>query len=74
MSGFRQLDQKAKAEDVPLARVHHPAFPQPTDPEDAVWCYLTSDKFKWMVKEGRLFMPNAAHLGDPLALDTNGWL
>lgn len=49
-----------------VEQVHHPAFPQPADPETGVWRYLTADKFRWMVRERRLFMPSAAHLGDPL--------
>jgi hypothetical protein len=46
--------------------VHHPAFPQPADLHAAIWRYLTRSKFEWMVRERRLFMPSAAHLGDPL--------
>jgi hypothetical protein len=49
-----------------VERVHHPAFPQPANPDAAIWRYLTRSKFEWMVNEGRLFMPSAAHLGDPL--------
>lgn len=49
-----------------IEQVHHPAFPQPAAPHVTVWRFLTRHKFEWMVQEGRLFMPNAAHLGDPL--------
>lgn len=49
-----------------VEEVHHPAFPHPTDSRAAIWRFLTRHKFEWMVKEGRLFMANAAHLGDPL--------
>ncbi|QQG65629.1 DUF2971 domain-containing protein [Desulfobulbus oligotrophicus] len=49
-----------------VEQVHHPAFPQPANPHAPIWRFLTRHKFEWMVKEGRLFMPNAAHLGDPL--------
>ena len=49
-----------------LEQVHHPAFPQPERIDTSIWRYLTADKFMWLVKEGRLFMPNAAKLGDPL--------
>jgi hypothetical protein len=45
---------------------HHPAFPQPANPEDTIlWRYLDVDKFNWLVSERRLFMPVAEHLGDP---------
>lgn len=45
---------------------HHPAFPQPRDPESTIlWRYMDVDKFKWLVSEGRLFMPAAELLGDP---------
>jgi hypothetical protein len=46
--------------------VHHPAFPQPTNSAAAIWRYLTLNKFQWLANEARLFMPTAAHLGDPL--------
>lgn len=49
-----------------VQRVHHPAFPQPASDDVAIWRYLTKKKFEWMVSEGRLFMPAAAHLGDEL--------
>jgi hypothetical protein len=51
---------------VTVAQFHHPAFPQPATPTAAIWRYLTRSKFEWLVKEGRLFFPNAANLGDPL--------
>lgn len=44
----------------------HPAFPQPEDDTVALWRYMTADKFKWLVKCGRLFMPSADRLGDPM--------
>ena len=61
-----------------VEQVHHPAFPQPADPHASIWRFLARHKFEWMVKEGRLFMPSAAHLGDPLegtqpAGDSNYW-
>lgn len=61
-----------------VEEVHHPAFPQLANPDTAIWRYLTGKKFEWMVKEGRLFMPSAAHLGDPLegtqpTGDSNWW-
>jgi hypothetical protein len=49
-----------------IEHVHHPAFPPPTNPDISIWRYLTWPKFDWLVNEGRLFMPSAAHLGDPL--------
>jgi hypothetical protein len=61
-----------------VEQIHHPAFPQHANPDTVIWRYLTPNKFEWMVNEGRLFMPNAAHLGDPLegtqpAGDSNWW-
>lgn len=44
----------------------HPAFPEPEDKETHLWRYLDFSKFEWLARERRLFMPNAAHLGDPL--------
>lgn len=44
----------------------HPAFPEPEDKETSLWRYQDFSKFEWLAKEKRLFMPNAAHLGDPL--------
>ena len=49
-----------------IEHVHHSAFPQPASPNLAIWRYLTLSKFEWLATEGRLFMPSAAHLGDPL--------
>lgn len=49
-----------------VQQVHHPAFPQPTGDDVTIWRYLTQRKFEWMVTEGRLFMPAAAHLGDEI--------
>jgi hypothetical protein len=46
--------------------VIHPAFPPPENENVLVWRYLDFQKFDWLVRESRLFMPNAAHLGDPL--------
>lgn len=62
-----------------VEQVHHPAFPQSANPHAPIWRFLTRHKFEWMVKESRLFMPNAAHLGDPLegtqpAGDSSYWL
>jgi hypothetical protein len=45
---------------------HHPAFPQPANPNISLWRYLDFEKFDWLLTYGRLFMPSAAHLGDPL--------
>lgn len=61
-----------------LDQDYHPAFPLPTDPDAPIWRYLPRRKFEWMVNEGRLFMPSAAHLGDPLegtqpSGDSNYW-
>ena len=61
-----------------VEQVHHPAFPQPANPDATIWRYLTRSKFEWMVNEGRLLMPSAAHLGDPLegtqpTGDSNYW-
>jgi hypothetical protein len=44
----------------------HPAFPQPENPNVLLWRYLDFEKFDWMLTFGRLFMPDAVHLGDPL--------
>jgi len=46
--------------------VQHPAFPVPAHSSIKLWRYLDWFKFEWLVREQRLFMPNAAHLGDPL--------
>lgn len=43
----------------------HPSFPQPDDHSQAIWRYMDSDKFEWMLEHGRLFMPTADNLGDP---------
>jgi hypothetical protein len=44
----------------------HPAFPEPEDKETLLWRYQDFAKFEWLAKEKRLFMPNAANLGEPL--------
>lgn len=44
----------------------HPAFPQPQDQTTSLWRYMDAPKFEWLVENQRLFMPSAAHLGDPL--------
>ena len=44
----------------------HPAFPQPDDLAARIWRYMDREKFEWLVNEGRLFMPAAGELGDPL--------
>ena len=44
----------------------HPAFPEPEDKETLLWRYQDFSKFEWLANEKRLFMPNAASLGDPL--------
>jgi hypothetical protein len=44
----------------------HPSFPQPTDTGQMIWRYMDFDKFEWMLDHGRLFMPTAENLGDPL--------
>lgn len=44
----------------------HPAFPQPDDLNVNLWRYLDVEKFDWLVSCGRLFMPTADRLGDPL--------
>ena len=49
-----------------LYEAPHPAFPQPGDKDIRLWRYLDFSKFEWFAREKRLFMPNAAHLGDPL--------
>ena len=49
-----------------VQQVHHPAFPQQESEDTSVWRYLTKTKFAWLVNESRLFMPQAARLGDPL--------
>jgi hypothetical protein len=43
----------------------HPSFPQPDDHSQAIWRYMDSDKFEWLLAHGRLFMPTADNLGDP---------
>jgi hypothetical protein len=43
----------------------HPSFPQPADKSQIIWRYMDSDKFEWLLENGRLFMPTADHLGDP---------
>lgn len=47
-------------------QAQHPAFPLPRDADTNLWRYLDFAKFDWLVLNQRLFMPNAAHLGDPL--------
>jgi hypothetical protein len=44
----------------------HPSCPEPEDKETLLWRYQDFSKFEWLAKEKRLFMPNAASLGDPL--------
>jgi hypothetical protein len=44
----------------------HPSFPQPTSPGVALWRYMDFPRFEWMVGSGRLFIPTADNLGDPL--------
>lgn len=44
----------------------HPAFSEPEDKETLLWRYQDFSKFEWLANEKRLFMPNAASLGDPL--------
>src|SRR5467141_2330045 len=61
-----------------IEQVHHPAFPQPANLHVSMWRFLSRHKFEWMITEARLFMPTAAHLGDPLegtqpAGDGNYW-
>ena len=43
----------------------HPAFPQP-DPTVTLWRYMDASRFRWLAEHGRLFMPSADRLGDPL--------
>jgi hypothetical protein len=47
-------------------KVHHPAFTQPERADISIWRYLAAKKFHWLVQKRRLFMPNAANLGDSL--------
>ncbi|MGZ8159912.1 MAG: hypothetical protein ACXWT4_14010, partial [Methylobacter sp.] len=44
--------------------LEHPSFPQPTNTSISLWRYMDIDKFEWMLEHGRLFIPNADHLGD----------
>ena len=44
----------------------HPSFPQPEDPSATIWRYMDFYKFSWIVECGRLLMPSADRLGDPL--------
>jgi hypothetical protein len=44
----------------------HPAFPQPEDQTTVLWRYMSGERFKWLVEFGRLSMPSADRLGDPL--------
>lgn len=62
----RTNEERGRTTVAMVEQVHHPAFPQPTSTEARFWRYLTASKFKWLVNESRLFMPSAAHLGDPL--------
>ena len=50
----------------------HPAFPQPADPDVAIWRYMDAPKFEWLIGNERLFMPSACRLGDPLEGTTPG--
>ena len=43
----------------------HPAFPEP-EPSVMLWRYMDVGKFEWLVEHGRLFMPTAGQLADPL--------
>ena len=43
----------------------HPAFPQP-EASVTLWRYMNAEKFQWLLEHGRLFMPAANRLGDPL--------
>ena len=51
---------------MPDESVQHPAFPQPANRSVALWRYMDSEKFRWLLEHGRLFMPGAEQLGDPL--------
>ncbi|WKL56635.1 hypothetical protein Q1W73_13255 [Asticcacaulis sp. ZE23SCel15] len=44
----------------------HPSFPQPDNIAQVIWRYMDSDKFEWLLEQGRLFMPTADNLCDPL--------
>jgi len=44
----------------------HPSFPQPHDPDVALWRYMDLFKFRNLAQTGRLFMPNARAFGDQL--------
>jgi hypothetical protein len=44
----------------------HPAFPLPASPYIQLWRYLDAFKFRWLVENKRLFMPNTKNLGDDI--------
>lgn len=44
---------------------NHPAFPKPADTSVILWRYMDDNKFEWLVKWRRIFMPSADRLGDP---------
>jgi hypothetical protein len=44
----------------------HPAFPPRPDPDVVLWRYLDFEKFDCLLSTGRLIMPSAQFLGDPL--------
>ncbi|QWF71925.1 hypothetical protein KEF85_05565 [Methylomonas paludis] len=46
--------------------LEHPSFPQPPSESVSLWRYMDINKFEWMLENGRLFIPNADRLGDPL--------
>jgi hypothetical protein len=46
--------------------VNHPAFPKPADQSAVLWRYMGWEKFEWLLSNGRLYMPRADQLGDPL--------
>jgi hypothetical protein len=47
-----------------MSALDHPAFPQPSSTDVALWRYMDETKFVWLAENKRLFMPAALNLGD----------
>jgi hypothetical protein len=52
--------------------IHHPAFPPPATEDAALWRYMNTAKFEWLVTERRLYMPSVAQFPDRLEGMTPG--
>ncbi|CAN1723796.1 DUF2971 domain-containing protein [Hyphomicrobium sp. 1Nfss2.1] len=44
------------------SRLLHPSFTRPENIDTRLWRYMSAGKFKWLLEEGRLYMPRVAQL------------